>query len=737
MKFCPQCNLEYEDDRAFCTRDGSPLQARVAKPGVMKLGSRPNSAGALGQGALTASPSEGVAVPSMATLQAATVKAPPRAATVSAGVRAATPARGAPATYQKTLQASAAMQKAALAAQAFVAEDSNDLTSQTVLPDAEATIRPEAMPANDLMQDLPTVTMATSPALQHMQAPPKLEVVPEPEGDPDLSGRSIAGRYKLQKKLGEGGMGVVYAALDERIEKQVAVKVLREEFARRPDVVARFTQEARSAGRIKHENVLDVTDYGRTEDNSFYIAMELLVGTDLADVLQKETTLPPERGIDIAIQICRALGAAHREGVVHRDLKPENVFLVRSADGREVVKIVDFGIAQLKDASGAEGNRKLTRTGMIFGTPEYMSPEQAAGKPIDNRVDVYATGVILFEMFAGRVPFVGDTFMGVLTQHMFEAVPPLRQVNPECAANEDLEAVIFKALAKDPSQRYPTMADLAEDLLRVRNGLRPNAPSGYDGTGTFLRSQMLAGAGITPGAIQPSQPGAAPSAQQPATAVGVARTIEHELPLNRRSTGLYVGLGLAVVAAGVALAVFSMGGGTTPSTPTVAPQPARQPPPAPRPSPPTPTPALAVDAGAPAVARPTTARISVSTPGGVAEVRVHGESETRCPATPCEIDLPRGVLTTLVATSGSRRGTATVNTATGDQRIEIVLPPERVERSERGSRSSRGSRANPSAGSSTTPTPSGQIDRHGGRCQGPNDCNCSTSGAGLLIPCGL
>jgi serine/threonine-protein kinase len=718
MKFCPQCNLEFEDETVFCPRDGSQLQARVAKVGVMKLGSRPASAGVLGTGALTgaaAAPAGAPSgVPSMATQQEATMRAP-RVATRS--LRAPTPGRGEAPTYQNTVRASSGAQQAA---RAFLQEPDSDATSRVMLPDHGPTVRPLPDGASDML-DTPTVAMAASPVATMPEAAAPTDP-PPPEGDEDLSGRSIAARYKLLKKLGEGGMGVVYAAVDERIEKQVAIKILREEFARRPDVVARFTQEARSAGRIKHENVLDVTDYGRTEDNSFYIAMELLVGTDLADVLTKETTLPPERGIDIAIQICRALAAAHREGVVHRDLKPENVFLVRSADNREVVKIVDFGIAQLKDASGDSG-RKLTRTGMIFGTPEYMSPEQAAGKPIDNRVDVYATGVILFEMFAGRVPFVGDTFMGVLTQHMFEPVPSLRQVYAACVVNDDLEAVIAKALAKDPAQRYVSMTELAEDLQRVRSGLKPNAPSGYEGTGTFLRSQMLSGAGITPGAIQPSRPGAAPTG---AVAAGVARTIEGELSPPRRSIALAVGVGLGLLGVAVAVAVSL-------AQPDPVPPPARQPDP-PRvpmvtPSPtPTPVPPPVTDAGA--AAAPTTVQLNVSTPGASSEVRVPGEATPRCTSTPCVVSAPRGAQLTLLATNGSRTATATVQATTDGQPVVITLPQERVERPDRYGHVRTPPRPTEVAPPPTTRPHSGSSRR----CSGPTDCGCENA-SGLLVPC--
>ncbi|HEV8247933.1 MAG TPA: serine/threonine-protein kinase, partial [Polyangiaceae bacterium] len=195
-----------------------------------------------------------------------------------------------------------------------------------------------------------------------------------------LIGTTVAGRYKVIKPLGEGGMGQVYLAEHVAIEKRIALKVLHAEYAHKGDIVARFQQEAISASRIKHPNVLDVFDFGQLDNGCFYLAMEFLEGNDLADEIQKNRVLEPHRGLRFALQICRALAAAHAKGVVHRDMKPENVFLQRTGDGEEIVKIVDFGIAQLRtneEAAAGAKQRRLTRTGMIFGTPEYMAPEQA------------------------------------------------------------------------------------------------------------------------------------------------------------------------------------------------------------------------------------------------------------------------------------------------------------------------------------------------------------------------
>jgi len=267
----------------------------------------------------------------------------------------------------------------------------------------------------------------------------------QPSGDP-LLGTTVAGRYKVIKLLGEGGMGQVYLAEHSAIEKRMALKVLRAEYAHKGEIVTRFQQEAISASRIKHPNVLDVFDFGQLENGCFYLAMEFLEGNDLADELQRARQLTPARALPIAMQICRALSAAHAKGVVHRDMKPENVFLQRTGDGEEIVKIVDFGIAQLKpsneEAAAQSTHRRLTRTGMIFGTPEYMAPEQALGQAVDARADLYALGVILFEMLAGVRPFEAESKVALLGMKVTSDPPALSAKNPDLQVSASVEAVV-------------------------------------------------------------------------------------------------------------------------------------------------------------------------------------------------------------------------------------------------------------------------------------------------------
>ncbi|CAN5902360.1 hypothetical protein BH11MYX3_BH11MYX3_29150 [soil metagenome] len=287
--------------------------------------------------------------------------------------------------------------------------------------------------------------------------------------DPLLN-QTLAGRYHIVKKLGEGGMGAVYLATHNLLEKQVALKVLHGEFARKADLVERFMQEAKSASRIRHENVIDISDFGTTNEGLVFFAMELLKGHDLHEEVARARLagqlLPWARSKKIFLQICAALTAAHGHGIIHRDLKPENVYLVEFLGEPDFVKLLDFGIAKLTEVD--EGGRKLTKTGMLFGTPEYMSPEQARGENVDVRVDVYAMGCILFQLVTGRVPFEAENFMGVLSLHLTEPPPQIPpDVFDRIGAPRELAGVIDRALMKDRNARWGTIEELAHAIRRV------------------------------------------------------------------------------------------------------------------------------------------------------------------------------------------------------------------------------------------------------------------------------
>jgi serine/threonine-protein kinase len=326
---------------------------------------------------------------------------------------------------------------------------------------------PQAQQVAPLAANVPAAGMG------HHQAPP----------DP-LVGKTLVGRYFVEKKLGEGGMGAVYKAKHITLEKEVALKVLHAEFSRKGDLVERFLQEAKAASRIRHENVIDISDFGTTPDGSVFFAMEFLEGRDLHDVLARAKlqgqVIPWERSRKIFLQVCAALSAAHAKGIIHRDLKPENIYLVEWLGHEDFVKLLDFGIAKVTEVTEEGGQeRKLTKTGMLFGTPEYMSPEQARGEKVDPRVDVYAMGCILYQMITGRVPFEADNFMSILSKHLTEEAP---RVTPEelgrVGAPPELAEIITGALAKAREDRYSSIDELASAIRALTEGGEVQLPAG-------------------------------------------------------------------------------------------------------------------------------------------------------------------------------------------------------------------------------------------------------------------
>lgn len=284
---------------------------------------------------------------------------------------------------------------------------------------------------------------------------------PDADDDP-LVGKTLNETYVVEGVLGEGGMGRVYRAHHTRIErKKYAIKLLRPEFTRNADVVARFQREAEAAACISHPNVVGVYDVDSTPDRHTYLVCEFLDGEDLAQYLDHEPKVDVGMGVHIVSQMCEALEAAHEKGVVHRDLKPHNVFLMFDRGvipKRPRVKVLDFGLSRFMDSTSTA----LTRTGVILGTPAYMPPEQAGGKPADHRADVYGVGAVLFTAITGKRPFEADTLQGVVLAVLTQDPQEPRALNPEIP--EGLERVVLKAMAKDPADRYQTMADLRHAL---------------------------------------------------------------------------------------------------------------------------------------------------------------------------------------------------------------------------------------------------------------------------------
>jgi len=282
----------------------------------------------------------------------------------------------------------------------------------------------------------------------------------ESERDP-MAGRVLGGRYRLIERLGQGGMGTVYRALHTLMDKQVAVKILRAEMATDGEAVARFHREARSASRLDHDHCIRVMDFGQSDDGLLYLVMELLDGVSLGQVVRRGP-VPAARAAAIGVAVAEALQHAHENGIVHRDLKPDNVYLARRRRGSELVKVLDFGLAKLM--SDAQLGPSITRDGTVFGTPEYMAPEQAEGEKLDGRTDVYALGVILYQLVTGDVPFRAGNFVALLTKQVSEKPLPLRQRRPDLDIPVGLEDVILTCLEKRASDRFATAEALAEAL---------------------------------------------------------------------------------------------------------------------------------------------------------------------------------------------------------------------------------------------------------------------------------
>ncbi len=342
----------------------------------------------------------------------------------------------------------------------------------------------------------------------------------KPKAADKLIGQLLAGKYKILKKIGEGGMGSVYIATQEPIDRKVAVKVLLGKLAEDQIAVKRFEQEARAISKMQHPNTVTIYDFGSTDDGDgderLYIVMEFLKGQTLTQALRADGQVAPARACRIIRQVCASLADAHAAGIIHRDLKPDNIFLTEIGGDKDWVKVLDFGVAKLADSEGAG---TLTQTGMIFGTPKYMSPEQAEGRAIDHRADIYALGVVLFELLVGRPPFVSDTPVGLLLKHISEPPPPFARIRPELSIDPRLEAVVMKALDKRPERRHQGVLELASELDALERALTGAVALPGGGTmpmmagGVGMPTEMVPGAqpaaGLTPAGLMP--PNAVPA----------------------------------------------------------------------------------------------------------------------------------------------------------------------------------------------------------------------------------
>jgi serine/threonine-protein kinase len=441
------------------------------------------------------------------------------------------------------------------------------------------------------------------------------------------------GNYVVRKLLGEGGMGAVFAGEHRFLGTKVAIKVLHGTFANNPAVTQRFFQEAKSSIEIGHPNIIRILDFGQNNEGALYLVMELLEGLSLSQAIQAQGRFAEKETARLAATMCDALAAAHGKGITHRDLKPDNIFITSAGE----VKILDFGIAKVANASGGGG----TKTGALMGTPVYMAPEQCKdAKLVGPHTDIYAMGAILFEMLTGRPPFMGD-LAELLAKHLFETPPRPSSLVP---VSPEIEALILQCLEKEPADRPPGMA-LLRDRLRalttVDSTLAPppaatvmapmNTPP--PPRGSFPRAPS---ASSLPAATQPSRSGGSHSGQTlplTTTMSGSAGesvpSIHPPAPPGRRNAGLLVGAVVAaLVLAGGGLALFNKHPGAKEDSPAAAAVVA----PAPRPAPPVPVPAAGQPTPPPAPSVPAKAQVIVRSDPAGATVSIDGVNMGTTPA---------------------------------------------------------------------------------------------------------
>jgi serine/threonine protein kinase len=383
----------------------------------------------------------------------------------------------------------------------------------------------------------------------------------------DLVGQVVAERYHVLQKLGEGGMGQVYLAEHVRMARRCAVKVMSPNLTRDPDAVSRFNREAANASRITHPNVAAIYDFGETSDGLIYLAMEFVDGEPLTKLIQRLGALPLARAVNIARQTADALTVAHELGIVHRDLKPDNIMIGRGREGADMVKVVDFGIAK---ASQNEA-QKVTKTGLVVGTPEYMSPEQLAGDKLDGRSDVYSLGLVTFVMLTGKLPFPSETAQEAMLMRLMEKPKTLAEMRPDLTFPPGLQAVFDKVLARDMTQRYAVAADFGADLVNAAQAAGVAVPrqSPYGAVTTAMDAMAAGKAGEASAASTVPATRVAPAVEPPTLPRGPGAAEGPSAPPPsappRKRTGLMVGISAAalLVAGGTAFMLATNSHGAT------------------------------------------------------------------------------------------------------------------------------------------------------------------------------
>ena len=491
-------------------------------------------------------------------------------------------------------------------------------------------------------------------------------------------GLHVAERYKILRTLGAGGMGGVYEAVHEGIGRKVAIKCLHAEYARDRGLIERFRREARAATAIGNEHIVDVTDVGELPDGAPFLVMEFLVGKTLGQMLSEQGPLRVPRAVHIGRQVCNALEAAHEKGIVHRDLKPDNIFLIKRGGDPDFVKVLDFGISKTHAADN--GVSELTRTGMAIGTPSYMSPEQAQGlRDIDGRTDVWAMGVILYELLSQTRPFVADTYPRLL-MHIVGGTPH-RLSHWRKDIPDELDALVMRCLEKDPAQRVSSMAELGEELAKFEKADSIPELVAADASGAPVAeasSERKAAKRVSAPSETPRPQAANADETSRATAQAGPSLTDGAVAGTGSRTWMIAGVAVAaLVAVGAA---WGMSGGSTPPTPppttvvTTPPETTTTPPETATTPPETTTTTEPVRGVEPPPATIVEAHHRIeSRPSGATVLR----GETELGTTPLDVSFPEGESVELTLRLAGRRPATRVIEASDPELITVTLEPRR------------------------------------------------------------